>query len=464
MSDEAGRAPENASDVIDDDLSVDRSLVRYAVAALGDRDALAVRDLLADLHPADVADLIEALPADAAGPFAGLAGDHLDPAVLAELGGDTREEVLGALKPQTIARALEALEADDAAFVLGDVDEEVRARVLQDVESEAREAVVSALAYDEESAGRLMQRAFYAAPRDRTVGDIIDHLRGDDTLPDDFYEIFVVDDDGRPVGSAALSRVLKSKRDVLVGDIMEPDPSVIRVDQDQEEVALLFDKYNLISAPVVDAEQRIVGAITVDDVVEVVQAEAQEDMFALAGVGEEGLSRRVVEIARSRFTWLAVNLVTAVLASAVIAQFEDAIAELVALAVLMPIVASMAGNAGTQTMTVAVRALATRELNALNGLRIVGRETLVGGLNGLAFALVVGLLAFVYYGDPGLGGVVALAMAFTLLAAGAAGILIPMALDRLGADPAVSSAVFVTTVTDVVGFGAFLGLASLVLL
>jgi len=318
-----------------------------------------------------------------------------------------------------------------------------------------------------------MQREVFAAPAYWTVGQIIDRLRSSEDLPDRFYEVFVVDPTFKPIGAVPLSTLLKKPRETIIEDIMtDRELRLIPVDMDQEEVAYLFEQYNLISAPVVDDAERLVGMITVDDVVEIVHEETHEDMLALGGVdADDGLSDTVLETVRSRFSWLAVNLGTAILASLVISLFDGAISQVVALAVLMPIVASMGGNAGTQTLTVAVRSLATKDLTGSNAVRIIWRETIVGGLNGFLFAIIMGGLAGVWYflttGDDmqsmKLGGVVGVSMIINLLAAGLAGILVPLGLQRAGADPAVSSAVFVTTVTDVVGFFVFLGLAAVVL-
>ena len=297
-----------------------------------------------------------------------------------------------------------------------------------------------------------------------TVGQTIDTMRETADLPDTFYEIFVVDPKHRPVGTVSLSRLLRNKRPVRVGDIMETDLKTIPAEMDQEEVAYVFDQYDLVSAPVVNAEDRLIGVVTVDDVVDVIQEEAEEDIMRLGGVVETDLYRAAFRTARGRATWLLVNLGTAILASVVIYQFDATIEQIVALAVLMPIVASMGGNAGTQTMTVAVRALATRELTASNALRIFGKEVLVGGFNGLVFAALIGLIAALWYDDIPLGGVIAAAMVVNMLVAGVSGMIIPLALARLKIDPATAAGVLLTTVTDVVGFFAFLGLAALFLL
>lgn len=441
--------------------------------ALDSGNEQAVREFVAELHPADIADLLAQLDEAQRERVLAIVGDALQPEVLAELDPGIRESVVLAMPAEQVAEAVADLDTDDAAFVLEDLDEETRAEILAELTDADRSALNAALDYEEESAGRLMQREFFAAPSYWTVGQIIDLMRGSEQLPDRFYEIFVVDPTSKPVGAVPLSTLLKTKRDVSIAAIMSDEIRRIPDSMDQEEVAYLFEQYNLISAPVVDEVGRLVGMITVDDVVEIVNAETSEDMLALGGVeSDSGLSDSVLETVRSRFSWLAVNLATAILASIVIALFDSAIGKFVALAVLMPIVASMGGNAGTQTLTVAVRSLATRDLTPANAVRIIWREALVGGANGVVFAVILGALAGAWYywssGDASagvrLGGVIGAAMIINLIAAGLAGILIPLGLQRAGADPAVSSGVFVTTVTDIVGFFVFLGLATLVLL
>ncbi|RFB04223.1 magnesium transporter [Parvularcula marina] len=435
----------------------------------GDRE-----DVLAacvDLKAADVADLIEQLSEAARPKLVTLLGTDFDADILAELDEDVRESVLEAIPTEQLAGHIAELDTDEAAFVVQDMDEEGRAELLAEVPIADRLAIEAALEYEEETAGRLMQREVFAAPSFSTVGQIIDRLRSAEKLPDLFYDVYVVDPAFKVIGGVALSRFLKAPRETKLIDLVERDLVQVPVDMDQEEVAYLFEKYNLISAPVVDSGDRLVGMVTVDDIVEVLHTEADEDMLALGGVSSENnvLALPVPKIARSRFTWLAVNLGTAILASFVISLFDATIQQVVALAVLMPIVASMGGNAGTQTLTVAVRNLATRDLTAANALRVVFRETTVSLINGVAFAILLGVAAGIWYQAIGggaegegmtLGLVLAAAMIITMLSAGLSGILIPLGLQRVGADPAVSSAVFVTTVTDVVGFFAFLGLAA----
>ncbi|MEO1041841.1 MAG: magnesium transporter [Pseudomonadota bacterium] len=433
-----------------------------------------VRRLAAELHPADVADLIEQLSDDESRSLLTIIGDALPAEALPELEEVARDFVIDVLPTEQLAEAVTELDSDEAAFVLGDMDDDERAEVLAEMPIADRLALQSALKYDDESAGRLMQREVFAAPGYWNVGQILDRLRSVERLPDTFYDVYVVDPSYKIMGLVPLSRFIKAKRSTVVADLVVPDPIVIDAQMDQEEVAYLFEKYNLISAPVVDESNRLVGMITVDDVVEIVREEADEDMLALAGVASDDSSVNVSvpKVARSRFAWLFVNLGTAILASLVIGVFDATIEQMVALAVLMPIVASMGGNAGTQTMTVAVRNLSTRSLTAANMLRAVWRETAVSTLNGLAFAALMGFAAAIWYdilvGEPrpeaiALGLVLAGAMVINMICAGLAGILVPIGLERIGQDPAVSSAVFVTTVTDVVGFFAFLGLSAIFL-
>ncbi|RMF17899.1 MAG: magnesium transporter [Alphaproteobacteria bacterium] len=434
--------------------------------ALEDGDREALRAIFDELHPADVADLIELLNAEERKRLARLAGDALEPEVLAELEGAPLENLVEALPEGVVAEAVGELDTDDAVQLLEELDEEEQRRILARMARKRREELESSLAYPEDSAGRLMRRDLVAMPEFWTVGQAIDFLRSldEDEGPEEFYDIFIVDPHFRPVGTVPLWRVLRTRRHRALREIMDPDPQLFRVDQDQEDVAYDFSKYHLISAGVVDASGRLVGRITVDDIVDVIGEEAEEDLLALAGVSEADINQPVGEITRTRFVWLLVNLGTAILASTVISLFDATIEQMVALAVLMPIVASMGGNAGTQTMTVAVRALATRELSALNAWRVVRKELMVSLLNGALLAVVVGIVTLLWFHDPMLSAVIAMAMVVNLVVAGLAGIFVPLVLDRLDIDPAVASSVFVTTVTDVVGFFAFLGLAALILL
>ena len=445
------------------DEALSPAYVRAVVDAVDRGDRAQARELVLPLRPADTAELLELLRSDERRDLIDMLGSDLNPEVLSELDESVRDHVMELLDPKDIAAALTEMDSDDAVYLLEDMDEAEQREILDRLPASERAVLEQSLDYPEYSAGRLMQRELVAVPPFWDVGQTLDYLREAEELPHEFYEIFVVDAGYKPVGTVPLSRVTRSKRPVRISEIMETEQTLIPVEMDQEEVALQFTKYDLISAAVVDGEGRLVGVITVDDIVEVISEEAAEDIRLLAGIGEEAISDTVLQTSRSRVPWLAVNLVTAVIAASVIALFDAAIEKMVALAVLMPIVASMGGNAGTQTMTVTVRALATRDLVHFNARRTILREVLVGLLNGLIFAVLLGVIGGLIFQNVWLGGVLAAAMMINLVIASLTGILVPLGLDKLGADPAVSSAVFVTTTTDVVGFFAFLGLAALIL-
>ena len=434
--------------------------------ALDDKDLPEVERSVATLHSADLADLLERLHKDDRDAVVDIIRPQLqvDAEVLTHLQEDVRDQVLERLDPAEIAGVLVELDSDDALDLVEDLDDEDREEILASMPAAARMLVEEGLTFPENSAGRLMQREFVAVPMFWTVGKTIDFLRAADDLPDDFYALLVVDPMYRPVGTAVLSRVLRSKRSVKVDTLVSAEVHPVAATMDQEEVAYLFRQYGLVSAPVVDEAGRLIGVVTVDDVVAVIDEEAEEDLLKLGGVSEDDLYRDVLATTRARMSWLGVNLATAIAASAVIAVFETTIEKAVALAVLMPIVASMGGNAGTQSLTVAVRALAMKELTTSNAGRVVWKEVLVGTLNGLMFAVVAGGLTWVWSRDPVLSGVIGAAMIINLMVAGFSGAMIPLLLEKLGIDPAVASGVFLTTVTDVIGFFAFLGLAALVLL
>ncbi len=438
--------------------------VREVKAAIDAEREDRALELAQDLHAADLADLIEQVGGDYRGDLVRLLGPAFDAEVLSELDFSVREELLESLEPGTLASAVVELETDDAVDILEDLEDEQQRQVLAAIPESERRAIVEALSYPEESAGRLMQRDLIAVPEFWSVGQTIDHLRENQDLTNEFWEIFVVDPAYKPVGTLRLSSLLRSPRPVLVKDIMSLEQTLIPVDMDQEQVAFRFQQYHLISAAVIDGDGRLVGQITVDDIVDVINEEAGEDILALAGVSEGDFSESVITTTRSRLTWLVANLATAILASLVIAMFDQSIEKLVALAILMPIVASMGGNAGTQTMTVTVRALATNQLTGANAMRILSREVKVSLINGALFAVLMGGLGTLWFQNIALGVVLGIAMIINLLAAGVSGMLVPLALDRLKVDPAVASSVFVTTVTDVIGFFAFLGLAALLLL
>lgn len=436
-------------------------LVRAVSDALEAGDKAKVRELVADVHGPDLADLIELLDREDRVALIQELGPDFDFEVLTEVDEKVRDQISEALPNDVLAKAVTELDSDDAAYLLGGLEESDQKEILEQLPQGERAALERNLLYPEETAGRLMQADFVAVPPFWTVGQVIDFARETEDLPDTFSEIFVVDPGFHLLGSVDISRLLRSKREVPVDSIMEEDRHQVLATADQEAVARQFERYGLMAAPVVDKNDRLVGVVTVDDVVEVIEQEADEDAKLLAGVGDERLSDSVRQITPPRFAWLFVNLGTAIVASSVIKLFDATIEHMVALAVLMPIVASMGGNAGTQTMTVTVRALATRELTPANVVRVVLRETAVGLINGFAFAVLLALLAFLWFGTDMLAAVIAIAMVVNLLAAALAGIYIPLILERLGFDPAVASTVFVTTVTDVVGFFSFLGLATL---
>jgi len=450
---------------LQEDYALSPDFVRKVVEALDSGDKETVKRLVQPLHAADFADLLGLVRPQERRALVQVMGEDLDPQVLTELDQDVLDWVVEYLDPGVLARAVAEVDSDDAVYLIQDLDEDLQREVLDQVPEKERAAVELSLQYPEYTAGRLMQRDIITVPRFWTVGQVIDYLRDTDGLPDQFYEIFVVDPGQHPVGTVLTSTLLRHKRPMLVEEIMEEEQVLIPADTAQEEAAYIFQQYDLVSAAVVDADTRIVGMLTIDDIVDVIAEEAEEDVYALSGVNvDEGLSDTVVETTRARFPWLAVNLLTAIAASVVIGAFEGSIQEIVALAVLMPIVASMGGNAGTQSLTVAVRALATKDLTPTNTLRVVSREVAVGLANGIGFAVIMGAVAYFWFGNPWLAGVVGVAMVVNLLVAGLAGIGIPIMLDRMGADPALSSTVFVTTVTDVVGFLVFLGLATMILL
>jgi magnesium transporter len=446
----------------DADGALREDYVDAVVRALDAGDAGALRDLVGDLHEADLGAVLEALDAELRPRLIALMGSDFDFTALTQVDDTVRGEILEELPPETVAEGVRELDSDDAVFILEDLPKEDQEEILGQLPPGERSALKRSLDYPEQSAGRRMQDELIALGPDWTVGRTIDYLRETPDLPDRFWELYVVDVENRLIGAVALDRLLRTKRPVPVTELFEDDLRPVQATDDQEEVARLFERYDLVSTPVVDNAGRLVGVITFDDIVDVIEEEAEEDIKALGGVrGEEELSDSVWTIVRSRFPWLFANLLCALLSAWVISRFEGAIVKMVALAVLMPLVASMGGNAGTQTMTVTVRALATRELSSANAWRIIRREVSVGLLNGLAFALILGIVAALWFNVGDLGLVIGLAMLTVLTAAALGGILIPLVLTRLGVDPAVSSGPFVTTVTDVIGFLAFLGIATL---
>jgi magnesium transporter len=443
----------------DEDDRLRPEFVRAVIDRVEAGDEEGARALIEPLHPADVADLFELADRDERRLLAVAIGGELDGEVLAEMNDWVRDELLEALEPAEVAQLAGQLDTDDAVAIIEDMEAEDQQAVLRELDPDDRAAIEEALSYPEESAGRIMRRDFVAVPEHWKVGQLIDFLRGTDELTTDFWEIYVIDPLGKPVGTILLSWVLRAPRSIWIVDLMQREQTLIPVDMDQEEVALRFQKYALITAAVVDVSGRLVGMITVDDIVHIIQEEASEDALLLSGVGEGDINEPVIDSYKARVRWLIANLGTALVAATVIRIFEGAISQLVVLAALMPIVAGVGGNAGTQTLAVTVRALAMNQLTRSNRWRSVSREVRVAVLNGLTVALVIGIGVALVFSSPMLGGVIAAAMLANIIIAGLAGVLVPLTLERLGADPAVASSVFVTMITDSMGFFVFLGLA-----
>ncbi|MTI09200.1 magnesium transporter [Curvivirga aplysinae] len=463
---EAAEKLELDEDALDELYGLSDELVAQVEDALEEGEpAEKIQDLIDPLHVADVADLLEQLSSSDRDDFVELVGDSLDPEVWVHLDDNVREDMVEDLDTDQMVEIVNELDSDDAIEFIEDLDEAEQQEVLEAIPADDRAILEQSLSFPEDSAGRLMQREVVTVPSFWSVGQTIDYMRDEEIeLPDDFYNIVVIDPSHKPVGIVKLSKLLRTNRDKLVTELMWEDVKVVPVTMDQEDVAFLFRQYALVETPVVDDTGRLVGIITVDDIVEVLDEEHEEDILKMGGVKEDDLYSDVVETTRLRFSWLLVNLLTAVIASIVISLFEETLEQLVALAILMPIVASMGGNAGTQTLTVAVRALATNELTTSNAFRVVWKEVLVGGVNGILFAILMGGLAWAWFNDLALGLVIASAMIINMLAAGMAGTLIPIGLEKVGKDPAIASTVFLTTITDVVGFLSFLGLSAWVLL
>ncbi|MEP1208751.1 MAG: magnesium transporter [Rhizobiaceae bacterium] len=469
MAEEDIRTDESASEaeaepavdtIYSDDGVVLESVVDTIREAIEAQDREIVQEALEGLHESEVGDILQAVDEEQRDALVELAGETFNFAALTEVDEAIRLGIVDNLSNDKVALAVRSLDSDDAVYILEDLESEEREDILAQIPFQERIRLRRSLDYPEDSAGRRMQTEFIAVPPFWTIGQTIDYIRAEEDLPDRFTELFTIDHRFKLAGSLALDTLLRSKRDTIVGDIHTVNAYPIHAEMDQEEAAQLFEKYDLLSAPVVDENDRLVGVLTIDDIVDVIQEEASEDIMRLAGVGDEELSDDLLSIAKSRIGWLAVNLGTAILASLVIGMFDATLERMVALAVLMPIVASMGGNAGTQTMTVAVRALATKDLDTYNARKIIKKELQVGVINGTAFALLMCVVTMFWFGNPMLGVVIAIAMIVNMIFAAASGILIPIALDKLDADPAIASSVFVTTVTDVIGFFAFLGLAS----
>lgn len=455
----AAAEPARGNESLDEDNVLKPEFVRSVLDALDEGDTARVYELVEPLHPADIADLFELTDQDERLPLARAISDLMSVEVIAELNDYVREALIEGLPPGTIADIAEQLDTDDAVAMIEDLDEEDQQAVLAEMEPEDRAAIESALSYPEESAGRLMSRDVIAVPEHLTVGDLIDYLREGKQLTTEFWEVFIVDARHHPIGTCALSWILRAPRHVALSDVMNRNQTLIPVAMDQEEVALRFQKYALISAAVVDEAGRLVGQITVDDVVHIIQEEAGEDVLLLSGAGDGDINEPIRGTYVSRVRWLVANLGTALIGALIISSFGGAIEKLVALAALMPMVASIGGNAGTQTMAVTVRAIATNQLSRTNTPRILWREIRVGLLNGVTIALLIGVATTLVFGNVLLGGVIAAAVVLNIITAGLAGVLVPVIFDRLDQDPAVASSVFVTMITDSMGFFAFLGLA-----
>ncbi|MEG3124316.1 magnesium transporter [Sphingomonas sp. GB1N7] len=453
-------ADEDATQLDEDD-RLKPEFVRKVLERVEDGDAEAARALVEPLHPADIADLFELTPNERRADLAKALTDLLDGDVFAEMNDYVREDLIDSLSATQVADIASELDTDDAVAIIEDMEPEDQREVLRALDPDDRAAIEEALSYPEESAGRLMQRELIAVPEHWSVGDAIDYLRGHEELTTDFWEIFVVDPAHKPVGTCQLSWILRTPRTVSMADVMKREQTLIPVDMDQEEVALRFQKYALISAAVVDPGGRLVGMITVDDIVHIISEEAGEDILRLSGAGEGDINEPIALTVRTRITWLVVNLGTAMLAASVVGLFQGEIARFALLAVLMPIVSGMGGNAGTQTLAVVVRALATNQLTSSNTGRMIAREFTIAASNGAMLGVLIGLGTWVIFGNHDLAIVIAMAMVINNLIAGLAGVLVPVTLERAGVDPAVSSAVFVTMMTDVMGFLSFLGLATL---
>lgn len=461
--DEIAAALLNKTNIYKDDGAVKPAFLAQISDALEAQNAQRVQELVLPLHESEVADVLEDLKPEQRPSLVSLLGEGFDYAALTELDDGVRRDILEELPNAQLAGAVQDLESDDAVFILEDLQANDREEILAQLSFADQAKLRKSLDYPDETAGRRMQTEFIAAPPFWTVGQTIDYMRETQQLPEDFNQIFVVDPSFKLLGAVGLDRILRARREVRIEEVMHESRYAIPAMTDQEEAARTFEQYDLLSAAVVDEHDKLVGVLTIDDVVDVIQQEAEEDIKRLAGVGDEELSDNVLRTTRLRFVWLMLNLCTAILASIVIGMFDATIEQMVALAVLMPIVASMGGNAGTQTMTVAVRAIATRDLDSGNAKRITMRELSVGAVNGLLFAVIMAVVAYIWFGSGLLGAVIALAMIVNMVCASLAGILIPLAIDRFGQDPAIASSVFVTTVTDIIGFFVFLGLAAWVL-
>ena len=419
-----------------------------------------VNQTLKDLHEADVANLIENLNPSSRIKLIELEEFNINPEIFVELNESIQSEVLQLLSTDSIIKIIKRLESDNAIKIIENLEKDTKEKVLDKLPPKDKFLLEEGLSYPEDSAARIMQREFTAVPSNWTVGQTIDYLREDKDLPEEFLEIFIVDNDFKPIGTVPSSRVLRTSRDLKMNSIMIEMPVLISANMDKEEVGHTFENYNLVSAGVVNKNNKLVGMITADDVVTVVQEEAEEDALRLAGVGDEEITDSVMLKTKRRINWLLLNLFTALLATWVISNFGASIEQMVALAFLMPIVASMGGNAGMQTLAVTIRAIATKELSKSNFNRVVGKEFLIGILNGIIFAIITAVIVQLWFKQLNLSLLIGVSMILNMIVAGLFGILGPVSLKKLNIDPALASSVFVTTITDVIGFLSFLGLGS----
>lgn len=460
---------ESLSDTFEDsaeehNYTVSDDFIRGLIDHLNDGNTAELRDLCLPLPPADIAEIISKIGVEKSLILIEAMGTDLQPDAYVYLDSNIMTDLFARMDDLDVALILNQLESDDALNLIEDLDEDFQQQILKSLSKTMRAAIEEGLTFPEDSAGRLMQRSMIAVPQFWTVGKTIDFLRASKDIPDNFYDVIVVDPMHHVVGEVPAGRILRAARGTKIEDLALEKAHPVKASVDQEEVAFLFRREGLVSAPVVNDDNRLIGVITVDDIVDVIDEEAEEDFLKIGGIANIDIYRPVWDTTKSRFFWLCLNMVTAITASIVIGLFEATLERVVALAILMPIVASMGGNAGTQALTVAVRALATKDLSSTNAWRIIGKESLVGTLNGLSFAVISGLVAWLWFGDMLLGIVIALAMVINLMVAGLSGAAIPIVLDRYGLDPALSSSIFLTTITDIIGFFAFLGLAALVLL
>ena len=423
-------------------------------------DVQFVNQTLKDLHESDVANLIENLSYDSRTKLIEIEAFNIDPDIFIELNESIQSEVLHLLSSNSIINIVKRLESDDSIKILENLDKDKKKLVLDKLPPKDKFLLEEGLSYPEDSAARIMQREFTAVPSNWSVGQTIDYLRENKDLPKEFLEIFIVDNDFKPIGTVPSSRVLRTARESKMNSIMTEMPVLISVNMDKEEVGLTFENYSLVSAGVVNKDNKLVGMITADDVVTVVQDEAEEDVLRLAGVGDEEITDSVLTKTKRRFNWLLLNLFTALLATWVISNFGASIEQMVALAFLMPIVASMGGNAGMQTLAVTIRAIATKELSASNFNRVVGKEFIIGVLNGIIFAIITAVIVQLWFKELNLSLLIGVSMILNMTVAGLFGILVPVSLKKINIDPALASSVFVTTITDVIGFLSFLGLGS----